>query len=115
MVGLSDARTPSTLRIRTSDWRKLLPWMAALIAALTAFGVFALPWLVRVPVAVVVSQSQALGFNNRVAVFALSIGAGLLGLLGIVWRSAFTETLGACPPGVLVEREKLARDRVDWR
>jgi hypothetical protein len=93
----------------------LLPWVAALIATLTAFGVFALPWLVPVQVREIVSESQMLGFNNRVAVIAMGIGVGLAGFLGLAWRYAYPERFQTTHPGTLAQRENAAEDRVDWR
>lgn len=63
-----------------------LPWAVAIVAAVTAFGVFTLPWLVPSTVRVISSDSQALGFDNRVALVALALGCAALFGIGIVWR-----------------------------
>lgn len=115
MIGLSDSETPGTAENRSFDWRSLFPWAAALIAVLTVLGVFALPWLVPVHISEVFSESQMLGFNNRVAVIALAVGAALAGFLGLAWRLVSPERFGSCLPGTLVGREESASDRVDWR
>jgi hypothetical protein len=56
---------------------------AALIVATALAAVFIVPWLVPTPIAPVQSDSQALGFYNRVAMLALAAGAASLFALAL--------------------------------
>ena len=59
-------------------WNTHSRWWPTAIAAAVVAGVFALPWFVPVRTAVILSESQAVGFNNRVAALALAAGVVVL-------------------------------------
>ena len=63
------------------------------IASAAVAGVFALPWFVPLRTAVILSESQAVGFNNRIAVLALAGGVvALFALARFGARALDTET-----------------------
>ena len=62
-------------------------WPSAVVAVAFS-GVFALPWIVPVHIARVLSQSQAVGFSNRVAMLALAAAAVALFFLARLGQNA---------------------------
>jgi hypothetical protein len=61
-------------------------WAIVAGVVLTGAGVFVLPWMVPVPLARIVSDSQALGFNNRLAILSLLAGCVVFGVIGLIGR-----------------------------
>jgi hypothetical protein len=62
--------------------RSLHVWAAGVVAAALA-AVFVIPWILPTHVALVQSDSQAVGFGNRYAMVGLALGA--IALFGLAW------------------------------
>ena len=106
---MPDANPSAEADLRTTSaaapWVRWLPWLAGAVAIMSVLGVFALPWLVLQRVQYVVSDSQMLGFSNRIAVAALALGALAMAALGVAWRTGSRGAFAQVLPGLLGERE----------
>lgn len=88
--------------------RRWFVWAIVAGVALTGLGVFVLPWLVPAPLARVVSDSQALGFNNRLAILSLLVGCVVFGVIGLIRRRVSPPSMEVTPV-VLLEPVPLDR------
>lgn len=66
--------------------RNWTAYAALAVIGITLAAVFVLPWFVPVGSALVVSDSQAVGFSNRTAMLGLAGGAFCLAVLGLASR-----------------------------
>lgn len=70
---------------RTQKWVRLTTLALVLFAAIT---VFVLPWFIPPGSRDVVSDSQSIGFSNRIAMIGMALSAAGLALVGMVARSS---------------------------
>lgn len=78
-------------------------WAVGATAALVALGVFLLPWFVPAAIRPITSDSQALGFNNRVALVSLALGCLAIVALAQLWRARCCGVSSVPEPVVLFE------------
>lgn len=94
----TDSSAPATVR---PAW---VTWAVVVTVVLSILGVFVVPWFVQGTIREVASDSQAVGFNNRLAAIALIVGSTVLALIALLSQAGRRSTAGRAEPVVVLER-----------